>query len=301
MAATERARAVEVLRTTSAGGGGEGSEQGLTSVAQFIRHTSCDSCGSSDANAEYSDGSSYCFSCGIPGGPKRPGFVGKEEKHYNLPDDLSHDFDEHVFNFVKPTDISYEELLKNGYSYSKRFKYLLREVRGTTVGLRGYDIRNLQSVLPGAKQAPKSLFFGSKEFAEATISAAPLSGKQGPTQLGSGTHQTHPVFEEQSSQSTQVGHSPSLLVCCEDSLSSIKIARVADSCALFGTKCSPNKLARITKGYERVVIWLDSDRWGDAVGLADSVRCLGIYGEAVFTKDDPKYHSEDSIRELLRL
>jgi len=29
----------------------------------FIKHTSCESCGSSDANAVYSDGSAYCFSC----------------------------------------------------------------------------------------------------------------------------------------------------------------------------------------------------------------------------------------------
>ena len=29
----------------------------------FIRHESCESCGSSDANALYSDGSKYCFSC----------------------------------------------------------------------------------------------------------------------------------------------------------------------------------------------------------------------------------------------
>ena len=29
----------------------------------FIKHTSCESCGSSDANAVYSDGSTYCFSC----------------------------------------------------------------------------------------------------------------------------------------------------------------------------------------------------------------------------------------------
>ena len=28
----------------------------------FIKHTSCESCGSSDANAVYSDGSTYCFS-----------------------------------------------------------------------------------------------------------------------------------------------------------------------------------------------------------------------------------------------
>lgn len=32
-------------------------------MANFIRHTSCEKCGSSDANALYDDGSTYCFSC----------------------------------------------------------------------------------------------------------------------------------------------------------------------------------------------------------------------------------------------
>lgn len=33
------------------------------SQAKFLRHESCDACGSSDAKAIYSDGSSYCFAC----------------------------------------------------------------------------------------------------------------------------------------------------------------------------------------------------------------------------------------------
>lgn len=32
--------------------------------AEFLYHTSCPSCGSSDANSVYSDGHTYCFSCG---------------------------------------------------------------------------------------------------------------------------------------------------------------------------------------------------------------------------------------------
>ena len=31
--------------------------------SKLIRHTSCDKCGSSDANALYEDGSQWCFSC----------------------------------------------------------------------------------------------------------------------------------------------------------------------------------------------------------------------------------------------
>ena len=31
--------------------------------ADFVRHEPCDKCGSSDANALYTDGSMWCFSC----------------------------------------------------------------------------------------------------------------------------------------------------------------------------------------------------------------------------------------------
>jgi twinkle protein len=34
-------------------------------TSEFIKHIACEHCGSSDANALYSDGHSYCFSCGV--------------------------------------------------------------------------------------------------------------------------------------------------------------------------------------------------------------------------------------------
>lgn len=36
--------------------------------SEFVRHLPCDSCGSSDANSLYTDGHTYCFSCGAVGG-----------------------------------------------------------------------------------------------------------------------------------------------------------------------------------------------------------------------------------------
>ena len=38
-------------------------------MGEFIRHIACPSCGSSDANAEYADGSTYCFACTKSKGP----------------------------------------------------------------------------------------------------------------------------------------------------------------------------------------------------------------------------------------
>jgi twinkle protein len=42
---------------------GKPSQEGLTQ-AEFLYHTNCDACGSSDANAVYDDGHTHCFSCG---------------------------------------------------------------------------------------------------------------------------------------------------------------------------------------------------------------------------------------------
>lgn len=42
---------------------GHSSQEGLTQ-AEFLYHTNCDTCGSSDANAVYDDGHTHCFSCG---------------------------------------------------------------------------------------------------------------------------------------------------------------------------------------------------------------------------------------------
>jgi twinkle protein len=44
------------------------------SESEFVRHSPCENCGSSDANSIYSDGHSYCFSCNAytPGDHDRP-------------------------------------------------------------------------------------------------------------------------------------------------------------------------------------------------------------------------------------
>ena len=44
----------------------------LDDDVEFLRHTSCDNCGSSDANAEYTDGHHFCFSCHTFTPPPKP-------------------------------------------------------------------------------------------------------------------------------------------------------------------------------------------------------------------------------------
>lgn len=45
----------------------------LDDKVEFLQHTSCDSCGSSDANAEYTDGHFFCFSCHTFTPPQKSG------------------------------------------------------------------------------------------------------------------------------------------------------------------------------------------------------------------------------------
>lgn len=48
-------------------------------MGEFVRHIACDSCGSSDARAEYADGSTHCFACKRTTGPDTDGVPAASE------------------------------------------------------------------------------------------------------------------------------------------------------------------------------------------------------------------------------
>lgn len=60
--------------------------------SDFVRHLACSACGSSDANSEYTDGHTYCFSCGATAqgfgaGSTRAGDVRKSARAHGLIED----------------------------------------------------------------------------------------------------------------------------------------------------------------------------------------------------------------------
>lgn len=77
--------------------------------AQFIRHTSCSTCGSSDANSLYSDGSTYCFSCQTYTPPEN----GDQERRA----------EETMDQTFTPVDITYPDLPKRGLNSDILKKY----------------------------------------------------------------------------------------------------------------------------------------------------------------------------------
>ena len=250
-------------------------------MAVCTHHTSCPSCGSRDNLAVYDDGSKWCFGCHFYVPPTLSGFVKAakletdDEKTWTLPSDLTQDFPEEVITYANKYSITTAELITNSYYFSRWSGRLWRllesgSTKSICKGVRGnWDAAEARRLDSGAGKhlGPKSLFFGSKEAVTA------IAGTERPS-----------------------GH----LVLCEDSLSSIKVARVTHSAPLFGTSLSMGKLMKFLS-YQKVTIWLDHDKFKEAWEIALKFKWLGIETNVILTQHDPKVFSEDEIRGYLNV
>lgn len=269
-------------------------------MATFVRHTACSVCGSSDALAHYSDGSSYCFSHGKSlHHSDRPGFVVEEEEEERLvlPKDLSHDFPEAVVSWLRPTGVTIEELIQNDYYFSAQTRLLWR-----LLGDGKAESRRVGSYGHG----PKTRFYGSKSNRVGlVVGQRRQGGERGPFQQVCGTGAqlawdngkenyspegaNHGVQLEEGQKASLRGNLTRELVVVEDSISAIKCARYCDSIPLFGSSCANDRLSAIVKEYSNIYVWLDSDKYSAAISIANRIQMLGKKSSVILTKLDPKY------------
>lgn len=299
-------------------------------MARFIRHVACEKCGSSDANGIYDDDSSFCFSCGATNRAKKAAWIPSEEDVENthtLPDDLSTDFPQEVVEFLKPTGITIPELIQNDYTYSRKSRHGL--IRLLENGC--YESRNVDRSYRG----PKTLFLGgSKQLVNGLVvcrsgqpplarrlhrdqaqfvhdnwgreepyrsvrrpdaSAEEASGGVQRSSEGPGASQEENQEAALSDDQRRVGPRACCLV--EDSLSAIKVSRVIDSIPLFGSSINNDKLVRILKGYDRVYVWLDENKFTTAQSIAVRCQLLGVDAKVIYSQLDPKYcNAEEFIK-----
>ena len=93
------------------------------------------------------------------------------------------------------------------------------------------------------------------------------------------------------------------LVCVEDILSAIKIARLSPEwCALplLGSHMSDDVNERIGKDFKSVVIWLDRDKAKEAVLIARNLKQRGINSSVVISPKDPKEYTKGELSEWLK-
>ena len=92
------------------------------------------------------------------------------------------------------------------------------------------------------------------------------------------------------------------IVCVEDILSAIKIARLSPNwCAipLLGSSMSNDCIQRISD-FKNVVIWLDRDKAKDAIKIARNLKQRGINSSVVISPLDPKEYSKGELSEWLK-
>lgn len=90
------------------------------------------------------------------------------------------------------------------------------------------------------------------------------------------------------------------LVLVEDLISAEKVGHITPAMCLFGSNISLKRLATIKQlGYNKVVIWLDWDKKEYAIKAAQLAQSIGLNSKVIHTKLDPKDYNYLNIQEIL--
>lgn len=148
-----------------------------------------------------------------------------------------------------------------------------------------------QLVVRGLNEAERALFTYSPELDRIVYTIGDFSEARSftkqPKTLSFGTKPFHIVGEGDT------------IVLVEDVFSSLRVGRVTASVALFGAIVPKDWMLLLSKITKRVILWLDEDKYGEAVKQARTMRLLGIDTVVVHTKLDPKEYSPAEIEEIL--
>lgn len=238
-------------------------------MSHFLKHVACPKCGSSDARAIYSDGGSYCFSCQKPTSPNVSPYVKQyveitEDTNIVLPYDATTNYSVDAVAWFTQYNITVETAKKRGLIYSAQRNQLLFTFYDADKSLLAYQARNLSPVSRGKRY-----------FTQGDVNAL------------------LPIYHSTSPQRS--------LVLVEDCLSAIKLAGLErDAMPLLGSGISRQRLARLRPFYDLLEVWLDSDMWHKAQGVAKQAQLLGFQAKAVYSNDDPKCYTNQEIKEYLK-
>jgi hypothetical protein len=90
------------------------------------------------------------------------------------------------------------------------------------------------------------------------------------------------------------------LICVEDILSAIKIARLSpEYCAMpiLGSSLSEDSIQKLSGKFNEVIMWLDRDKAKDSITISRNLKQRGFNSRSVITELDPKCYSDREIKE----
>jgi hypothetical protein len=93
------------------------------------------------------------------------------------------------------------------------------------------------------------------------------------------------------------------IVCVEDVLSAIKIARLSpEFCAtpLLGSSMPLETTQSLSERFKNIVIWLDRDKAKDAITMARNLKQRGVTCDVVISNKDPKEYEKGELLTWLK-
>lgn len=250
----------------------------------FQHHESCPRCNSRDNLARYSDGSGWCFGCGLfekattsayvinDLHQRRGGAPSELSDNPSPPEDADTSFSEESVRWLGTFHLDVPTAIRRGVLYSPSKNQIIYQLGNV------WQARNL--VLgPGNSGRPRSKNFTSGNVNECTHiygsnrNASPDSGPS----LGS--------------------HD---LVIVEDPVSAIRVAALRDSMPLLGSHLATSRLNAVAGLYKALVVWLDSDKLIEARKIAERAKLIGIQARVIWTELDPKCYTDAQIEEILK-
>lgn len=241
--------------------------------SKVVSQGACPKCGSSDAYTTYQDGGTHCFSCGYHPCSQVSGFVrqlkaAQDETILTLPDDISYEYSPECIEWVDQYGLRAQDLVRNKVQWSRSYNQLLFVYRG----IYQNDIACIQArnFTPG-----KPKYYNQGDV-----------------------NQVLPIYFY-----TRAGQA-NRIVLVEDAISAIKVSTDSwvDAVPLLGSHLPLHKIAKFIKlGYKEAIIWLDHDKYKEALSIADKLRYTGLEVRVVSSDLDPKCYAPYEIGKKIGL
>lgn len=232
--------------------------------SRFIRHGACSKCGSSDARAHYSDGSEFCFSCQDVSYPTDAPWAIKPvpEVPWELkePHDASYNYAKVALDWCAQYEITGKELQRHNIKWSPSREQLLQ------IYSNYFDAKQI-----GCIQARNFKKDASTRYYNA-----------------GDVNKVVPIYYSASRFD--------YLVLVEDAMSAIKVSRQFDAMPLLGSTLTYEKIMILKhSGRSKLFIWLDHDKYNNALTLSERFQNIGVPTEAICTDLDPKMYDNFQI------
>lgn len=231
----------------------------------FTRHEPCPKCHSRDNLARYKSGSAWCFGCGYF---ERGGIVHASTQQAvepvrdkSIPDDCDNFYGVKVLRWIGQYGLTPIDLIKHNVLWSPSREQLIYPFYGAS--------------------KDELVFWQARNFRDGTTHKR---------RFFTGGLSNEVVARYEASDGSRTA------IVVEDCISALKMTLAGyDGVPCFSSNMPKEKLQRVCCMYDKVIIWLDDDKFREATNMSNQCKLMGTVSRVVHTPKDPKFYSLEDI------